>query len=174
VCLALVLFLVSIIFITGCYTNSSKEWERIKKKIRSDFPTVSHISTEKLDNLLVEQQSVKPILLDTRETEEYAVSHLPGAYLATTEEKALKIIIEKGKNHTIVVYCSVGNRSAVIAKKLQTMGVTNIFNLEGSIFKWANEGRDIYRGDHKVSVVHPYNSKWKELLDERLWSRPNV
>jgi hypothetical protein len=104
VSLTFVWFLASFIFITGCETNSSKEWESVTKKIRSEFPSVSQISTDELHNLLLEQESIKPILLDAREPEEYAVSHLPRAHLATTEDEALRIIAETGKDRPIVVY----------------------------------------------------------------------
>jgi rhodanese-related sulfurtransferase len=163
---------VFLIFITGCKTDSSKEWESVIKKIRSKYPTVSQLSTDELHNLLVEQKSIKPILLDTREPEEFAVSHLHGAYLATTEDEALKIIAEMREDQPIVVYCSVGYRSSDMAEKLQARGFTKVFNLEGSIFKWANEGRGLYQGDQQTKVVHPFNSQWRQLLDKTLWSKP--
>ena len=172
VCLIFVCFFASGIFIIGCDKNSSKEWERVTNKIRSKYPSVSQLSTEELDRLLLEKESAKPIILDTRDPEEYAVSHLSGAYLATTEEEALRIIAEAGKNSLIVCYCSVGYRSSVMAKRLQAKGFTKVFNLEGSIFKWANEGRGLYQGDQQTKVVHPFNSKWKHLLDKTLWSKP--
>jgi rhodanese-related sulfurtransferase len=166
-----VYFLAFVILITACETNSPKEWESVTKKIRSKYPTVSQLSTEELHNLLLEQESIKPILLDTREPEEYAVSHLSGAYLATTEDEALRIIAEADRERLIVIYCSVGYRSSDMAKKLQAKGFTKVFNLEGSIFKWANEGRGLYQGDQQTKVVHPFNSKWKQLLHKALWSK---
>jgi rhodanese-related sulfurtransferase len=172
VCLTTVWFLAFVIFITGCETNSSKEWESFTEKIRSKYPTVSQLSTEELHNLLLEQESIKPILLDIREPEEYAVSHLPGAILATTEDEALRVIAKSDKDSLIVVYCSVGYRSSEMAKKLQEKGFTKVSNLEGSIFKWANEGRGVYQGDQQTTVVHPFNSKWGRLLDKTLWSKP--
>ena len=44
----------------------------------------------------------------------------------------------------------------------------NVFNLEGSLFKWANEGRPVYRGSERVQEVHPFDEDWGELLDESL------
>ena len=41
----------------------------------------------------------------------------------------------------IVVYCSVGYRSARVARWLGRQGFTNVRNLDGSLFAWANEGR---------------------------------
>lgn len=68
----------------------------------------------------------------------------------------------------IVVYCSVGYRSSRLARQLRTRGVKNVFNLEGSLFKWANEGRPVYRGSERVQEVHPFDEDWGELLDESL------
>jgi rhodanese-related sulfurtransferase len=169
---SLVWIFTSIVFIVGCDINSSKEWGSVTNKIQSKYPTVSQLSTEEVHNLLARQDPVKPILLDIREPEEYAVSHLPGAYLATTDQEALRIIAKSDKDSLIIVYCSVGYRSSEMAKKLQEKGFTKVFNLEGSIFKWANEGRELYQGDQQTNVVHPFNSKWKQLLDKTLWSKP--
>jgi len=70
----------------------------------------------------------------------------------------------------IVVYCSVGYRSSALAEKLARAGMTNVFNLEGSIFAWANEGRPVYRGDTLLNPaqVHPFNTKWGQLLRPEL------
>jgi hypothetical protein len=40
----------------------------------------------------------------------------------------------------------------------------NVMNLEGSIFQWANEGREVVRGDTSVREVHPYGRRWAGLL----------
>lgn len=142
------------------------------KDIRSQFPTVKQISTEELQKWLTAQGPANPLLIDRREAEEYAVSHLPGAFFAAGWENALKIIEKEGKDRPVVIYCSVGYRSSVLARKLGKKGLANVYNLEGSIFKWANEGRPLYQGDRQVYVVHPYNSKWRKFLDRKLWYTP--
>jgi hypothetical protein len=43
-----------------------------------------------------------------------------------------------------------------------------VFNLQGSIFKWANEGRPLIANDRAVHVVHPYNERWGVLLNPQL------
>ena len=47
-------------------------------------------------------------------------------------------------------------------------GYTEVYNLEGSIFAWANEGRPVYRGKERVQVVHPYDKIWGRLLKKSL------
>ena len=43
-------------------------------------------------------------------------------------------------------------------------------NLEGSIFRWAGEGRPVYRDGVRVEQVHPYDDRWGALLPRTLWA----
>lgn len=54
--------------------------------------------------------------------------------------------------------------TAELARKLAARGYTNVVNLEGSLFAWANEGRPVYAGGQLASRVHPYDSAWGGLL----------
>ena len=56
------------------------------------------------------------------------------------------------------------------AAKLQRRGYTNVHNLEGSIFEWANSGRALSRADGPATAVHPYDAEWGRLLERELWS----
>ena len=79
----------------------------------------------------------------------------------------------------VVCYCSVGYRSSYLAQQLlceldkpvyqEMKSKVMVYNLEGSIFKWANEGKDLQdnRG-RKTVVVHPYNFVWGKLLNAEL------
>ena len=108
----------------------------------------------------------EPVLLDTRTLEEYRVSHLANAKLLPSDLEDLK---QEGINHStpIVAYCSVGYRSAEIARQLQRMGYQNVFNLDGSIFQWVNENRAVYREGKLTDRVHPYDRFWQYLLCDR-------
>jgi hypothetical protein len=48
---------------------------------------------------------------------------------------------------------------------LKRAGYTHVLNMEGSIFKSANEGRQVYRDGRPVEKVHPCNETWGRLLD---------
>jgi rhodanese-related sulfurtransferase len=65
---------------------------------------------------------------------------------------------------TVVVYCSIGYRSAAIVDQLQDAGIGEVYNLEGGLFEWANRDRPIYRGQERVHEVHPLNRWWGMLL----------
>ena len=70
------------------------------------------------------------------------------------------------KDQRIVCYCSVGVRSARFCDRLREAGYTNVHNMNGSIFEWANQDRPIYAGENEQDKVHPYNAKWGKLLKE--------
>lgn len=152
------------------------------------FPDVSNISTSKLVKLMNANDS-QVILLDVRSEKEFQVSHLCNAHLANPEtndvEQLIKLITETVMTSegptAVVCYCSLGYRSSALAQKLQYKMKKDIkeglksnlvlYNLEGSIFKWANEGRELedHRGARTV-VVHPYNAVWGRLLNAELRS----
>ncbi|MDP3983811.1 MAG: rhodanese-like domain-containing protein, partial [Acidimicrobiia bacterium] len=140
-------------------------------QVRRSFPSVALLSTSELWEWVQCDTLAAPILHDSRAREEYDVSHLQGAFPAPTLATALKKLSDVGKDQSIVTYCSVGYRSGALAEQLQAAGYTRVYNLSGSIFQWANEGRPVYRGPERVSEVHPYNRAWGVLLDRNLWSR---
>ncbi len=147
-------------------------WSTTLKMIRAKFPEVAQLSTDSLQTWLDESATAeRPLLLDVREKEEYEVSHLKGAVPAMTEKEALQALEGVPPDRPVVLYCSVGYRSSEMAGFLQKQGFRKVYNLEGSIFAWANEGRPVYRGDERVSKVHPYDRVWGKLLNKVLRAR---
>lgn len=124
---------------------------------------VPQVSTAQLVKEL--SSSEPPLLLDTREKGEFKVSHLMGAHFygyLTPKKNVLKGV---KRSTPIVTYCSVGKRSEDIGAELRKLGYTNVKNLRGGIFQWANEKRPIYtRGSKPTSSVHPYNQAWGKWL----------
>ena len=139
-------------------------WWLIKSLIRLQFPEIRQLSTEDLAAWLQKDGVQKPLLLDARTEEEYEVSHLRDAKLAPSNLEDLVNQKEINFSTPIVVYCSVGYRSGAIARRLQSIGYQNVFNLSGSIFQWVNETRLVYRGEKPVNKVHPYRRFWQYLL----------
>ncbi len=153
-------------------------WSTTLKMIRAKFPGVAQLSTDSLQTWLDEpgqaqtgqSPAERPLLLDVREKEEYEVSHLKDAVLAVSEREALKALEGIPPDRPVVLYCSVGYRSSEMAGFLQKRGFEKVYNLEGSIFAWANEGKPVYRGEERVRVVHPYDRVWGKLLKKMLRS----
>ena len=138
-------------------------WQMLTAGIRHQFPDVPRIQTNGLAGWLADRQRPEPVLLDVREPTEFAVSHLADA--RQVEPGADPGTLRLPKDQPIVTYCSVGYRSADFAQRLRRAGYTNVHNLEGSIFQWANEGRPLVQDGHGAARVHPYNKIWGLLLD---------
>eukprot|EP00163_Fabomonas_tropica_P023961 TRINITY_DN414_c0_g1_i1.p1 TRINITY_DN414_c0_g1~~TRINITY_DN414_c0_g1_i1.p1 ORF type:complete len:206 (+),score=44.88 TRINITY_DN414_c0_g1_i1:326-943(+) len=104
------------------------------------------------------------VLLDTRARDEYIVSRIPGAVNAETIEEVLALP-GINKDTRIICYCSVGYRSAKMTKQLRHAGFQRVYNYEGSIFEWAEQGGELENTDkQEVHHVHPFNVKWGRLL----------
>jgi rhodanese-related sulfurtransferase len=138
--------------------------EGIKSLVRSRFGEVRQLPTKELAAWLNDTNRPPPQLLDIREPAEFAVSHLPGARRIDPGAKPAEILAKIATNRPVVVYCSVGYRSSGLARRLLNAGMTNVVNLEGSIFQWANEGRPLVKDDGPAKRVHPYNERWGALL----------
>jgi rhodanese-related sulfurtransferase len=141
----------------------------LSASIHAKFPDVSTIQPAELSGWMNDSKRLPPLLLDVREEQEYAVSHLPGAHRAQSDAVAQLRQLGAMEETPIVVYCSVGYRSALMAQKLQKAGFTNVRNLEGSIFAWANEGRPLVNSNGATSGAHPFNALWGRYLDKSKW-----
>ena len=76
------------------------------------------------------------LLIDTRETVEYRKKRIQGAINVEVDDAEKILVICPDKNKKIVVYCSKGVRSIVVAEILDELGYTEIYNLEGGIEKY--------------------------------------
>lgn len=137
-------------------------WELVDRKVRHDFPGVTATGPEPLARWLADPRREPPVLLDVRTRAEYDVSHLPGAI--HVEPGSDPATVNLPRDRPIVTYCSVGYRSAALAERLRAAGFRDVVNLEGSIFRWANEGRPLECDGGLTTTVHPYNATWGLLL----------
>lgn len=150
---------------------SVPSWPGVRQEIASRFPGVVSIGTQELANWLADPNRARPLILDVRAREEYEVSHLPGAIWAGTAQRQTAAVKQVPSERSVVLYCSVGWRSAQAAAQLMKEGRRSVLNLDGSLFQWANERRPLIDDRARsVHVAHPYNQAWGSLLDRRLWS----
>ena len=148
--------------------KDSVTWDAVFAWIRHDWPEVPQMDTRELGQRMAANSGVTPLLIDVRTHEEYEVSHLPGAIWAETPSQMASAVRAASDQKPVVLYCSVGVRSSRAAAKLMESRRGNVFNLQGSIFQWANEGRPLLANDRDVHVVHPYSERWGVLLNPQL------
>ncbi|MEZ4855644.1 MAG: rhodanese-like domain-containing protein [Gelidibacter sp.] len=109
----------------------------------------------------------KAIILDAREIKEFNVSHIKNALFVGYSNFNIDAIQNKvsNKNKTIVVYCSLGIRSEIIANKLKKAGYKNVFNLYGGIFEWKNSNFKVYDSEgNETNKVHAFSKEWSQWL----------
>ncbi|MGB6482736.1 MAG: rhodanese-like domain-containing protein [Candidatus Acidiferrales bacterium] len=83
----------------------------------------------------------KMVLVDTREDNEWARGHVPGAIhlgKGVIERDIEQTIPDK--NATLVLYCGGGFRSALAADNLQKMGYKNAVSMDGGWRGWTESG----------------------------------
>ena len=107
------------------------------------------------------------IFIDSREKQEYEVSHLKDAIWVGYDSLDLTPVESLDKNQELVVYCSVGYRSEKVAEKLKAKGFTNVSNLYGGIFEWKNQGYKVVdEKNQPTDSVHAYNKMWGIWLNK--------
>ena len=139
-------------------------WEDVDARIAEEYPGVEFVAPETL--LSRYEHGGLPLVVDVREGEEFAVSHLPLALNIQTGDSLAQRYPDR--NTEIVVYCSVGYRAAGVAARLEELGYTRVRNLHHAIFEWANRGYPLVNDSGGTRQVHPYNRAWGSLVDKAL------
>lgn len=136
-------------------------WDEALALIEAKFPGVPTIDVMTLQKWQKEDPHL--LVIDVRKEKEFAVSRIPGAVNETRLGKIRDLIQEPDKK--AVLYCSVGYRSAKLVEKLSGKGFTQVYNLKGSIFQWANQGNRLMNDQGETPYVHPFNDHWGQLLE---------
>lgn len=145
------------------YQKVSRPLDEFAAEIASDFPEVEHVPPATLAGWMDSEPNL--LVIDCRDPREYAVSRVPGALNFEMVRDAKRFLESAPKPARIVVYCSIGYRSAKFATALKRAGFDNAVNLRGAIFQWANEDRPLETPDGATTgTVHPYNEFWGRLL----------
>jgi thioredoxin len=97
------------------------------------------VSPLEFQSLITQQASVQ--LIDVRTVSEYAGEHLKGSQNIDVRSGEFAKQIEKlDKNQPVFVYCLSGGRSASAARKIASMGFSEIYDMKGGIMAWKRAG----------------------------------
>jgi len=135
--------------------------DKVLKKYNHE--KVPYISAIELQNL---QQNNKVVVLDSRESNEYKVSHIEGAILVAYDDLKLRSLPENENKYTpLVVYCTLGVRSEVVANELIERGYRDVKNLYGGISEWKNKDYVVVDSTQTPTEnIHVYSKKWGKWL----------
>jgi len=94
------------------------------------------------------------ILLDVRDSEEFAAGHLPRAMNISRGLLEFKVgSMIPDKNANIVLYCRTDARSALATAIMQEMGYTNVRNMQGAFKAWGEAGYPIYNRHGEFTML---------------------
>ena len=134
--------------------------EVLEKYHHEKVPCISAIELQNL------QQNNKVVVLDSRELIEFKVSHIKGAILVGYDDFKLSSLPDSlDKNTPLVVYCTLGVRSGVIANELIERGYRDVKNLYGGISEWKNMDYVVVDSTQTPTEnIHVYSKKWGKWL----------
>lgn len=90
----------------------------------------------------IEDPDWRGVLIDVREQDEFRAGHLPGARGIGRGILEYHIADEvPDTDREIVLYCRGGNRSALAADSLRTMGYARALSMSGGYRQWKAEER---------------------------------
>ena len=93
------------------------------------------ISTKVLKERISNKEHLN--LLDVREPEERAEFNIGGTFLPLGNIMAMQTDdIAEWQNEEVICYCRSGKRSMQAALMLESLGFTNVKNLEGGMLSW--------------------------------------
>lgn len=155
-------FIIALLF-GGCLLGLSSMEPNYKKRLERLYRgSVPFITAPQLKGLL--DEGLELYLLDIRNPEEYAVSHIKGAVPLDYEGFRLESVDHIPLDAPVILYCSIGFRSERVGEILQKAGYQRVFNLYGGLFEWVNLGYPLYSAGGPTDRVHGYSRGWSRWL----------
>lgn len=148
----------------------------LEKNLEQEFPKIQHADPFMV-RTMIEENKRSAVLIDVRETDEFAVSRIPGAIRISpnADPESIASAIGDLSGKTLIFYCSVGYRSSKLASAAQPVlklqGVSEILNLRGGVFAWHNAQLPLANDQTQTPFVHPYNERWGQYLKYKNLSR---
>lgn len=88
------------------------------------------------------------VLLDVRESDEYAAGHIPGAMHVPRGMLEFKLSGTPeltSRELNMVLYCKTSGRAALAAAVLQDMGYVHVKSIAGGFDAWAGAGKPVVK-----------------------------
>ncbi len=139
----------------------------LRQAVRAKFTDARHVSPAELVRWLADPNRPPPLLVDARPDEQFSLSHIDGAVQLDPTEPDISPLRVVSRETPIVIYDGPGVLGAGIAPALMAEGFTRVSNLDGGLFRWANEGYPLVNAEGPATKVHPINWKWGRLLKGR-------
>lgn len=154
------------------FASETGDLGKIEAAIKAEYSSIAHLSATEFASAIARGEDL--VIFDVREEQEYAVSRIAGARRVDPGAWGWQFLRDHGADladKTVVFYCSVGVRSSKLAHRvaeaLRERGVKGVYNLEGGLFRWHNEGRGLVDVLGDTDRVHPFDQTWGRLVDRQ-------
>jgi rhodanese-related sulfurtransferase len=139
----------------------------LRQALRLKFQGVRQVAPAELVAWMKDPNRPPPMLIDARPPEQYAVSRIDGSVEIDPMAPDLHPLNHIAKDQPLVVYDATGVQGTAMVIALTNEGFTRVSNLEGGLFRWANEGYPIVADAGPASKVYPLTWSWGRLLKGR-------
>lgn len=83
----------------------------------------------------------KTVILDVRDADEFAISHIRDARNIPLKDLAKRMSeLDKFKSKAVIVVCQSGVRSAKATTQLKNAGFNEVYSLSGGLVEWQAQG----------------------------------
>ena len=128
--------------VMGYLEQGLQAWEDYGLPLTSG--DIQDITPQDLNDLLINGNGSRPVVLDVREPWEYRQGHVPGAILIPLGELVQRVEeLDPGK--PIAVICATGSRSQSAAALLGQKNFKTIYNVLNGTSGWASQGMPLER-----------------------------
>ena len=101
---------------------------------------------------------LKPQIIDVRTPEEFKINHIKGAIaINLTENNYLDRLKQFDKTKPVFIYAIQNNRPDILAKELNDIGYTNVYELKGGIAAWIGKGYPYFSSISNTISTIDYN-----------------
>lgn len=130
----------------------------LEASIARDAPDVARLAPAELQARLA--GACAPLIVDVRSPAEFRVSRIPSS-------RPLSDGMPSSVAGGVVLVCSIGLRSALMAMRLMSAGGPPhpVWNLSGGIFRWHGEGLPLVDDGGETTAVHPYAARWSRFIE---------
>lgn len=140
----------------------------LRQAVRLKFRDVRQVTPAELVAWTRDPNRPPPLLVDARPAAQFAVSHIEGAVNIDAASPDLTALEHVPRDQPIVVYDGPGVVGAAMVVGMTQAGFSRMSNLDGGLFRWANEGNPVVSESGPATTVHPVAWSWGRLLKSRL------
>jgi rhodanese-related sulfurtransferase len=142
----------------------------LRQAVHLKFRGVRQVSPADLVVWMKDPNRPPPLLIDARPEDQFKLSHIEGAVRLDPLQPDLSPLEHVPRDQPVLVYDAAGAVGSAMVIGLTQAGFERVSNLDGGLFRWANEGRPIVGEAGPATKVHSVSWGWSRLLKARFRS----